>query len=76
MRRRLRDKRLDDRKVNEKPWTPRRALEQVERERWQCLTCSHPALENSPYCMSCKHYWDDVEQGRICGIPRSHRYAT
>lgn len=65
-RRRLRDKRLDARK-EVKAWTPRHALEQVDRERWQCLTCDSPALEDCKYCLSCKLYWEDIRDGRIAG---------
>lgn len=39
------------------------AEEQADRERWQCLTCSQPADENSDHCMHCVTYWDDVSNG-------------
>lgn len=39
------------------------ALAEVERDRWQCETCTAPAEENGRYCLSCCLYWNDVANG-------------
>lgn len=39
------------------------AEQQVRDEHWQCKTCAAPALEDEPYCLSCKMYWEDVDSG-------------
>lgn len=59
------DKRLNDRRIK-KPWSPRRELEEVDNDRWQCKTCELPALENSEYCMTCKKQWESND--RIAGF--------
>lgn len=39
------------------------ALTQTQEEEWRCASCGAPALEDCNLCMSCKHYWQDVENG-------------
>lgn len=45
--------------MRRKPLRIQDALQQVEDERWQCVTCSNPSLPDSHYCLSCMMYWDD-----------------
>lgn len=31
---------------------------------WKCRTCPRPSEgEDKPYCLSCRIYWEDVENG-------------
>lgn len=39
------------------------ALEQVEEVNVGCATCTNVALEGEKYCMQCKIYWEDVDNG-------------
>lgn len=39
------------------------ALDEVERDCWQCTTCSQPAEEADHYCRYCRSYWDDCRNG-------------
>lgn len=44
--------------------TVRRALAEVEENRWQCETCTAPTeSDDAKYCMSCRLYWGDVRNG-------------
>lgn len=38
------------------------AEQQVEDDRWQCLTCSAPAAESSDYCRPCQMHWRDARE--------------
>lgn len=40
-----------------------KAVAEVMRDRWQCVTCSGPAEEDSKYCRHCSSYWGDVSDG-------------
>lgn len=46
-----------------KKLTISQALAEVEDDKWQCETCTAPAMEDGPHCLSCKLYWADVEAG-------------
>ena len=41
----------------------RDAVDEVKRDRWQCMTCSHPAQEDKDHCRYCEMYWEDVSAG-------------